>query len=85
MRLVANLSFVKIEAHNCIASGLCGEGMEIDGDLDAVAEACIDNHGEIMRHGSPEMQTASQLLLYALAQEILRREQTVTAANDDQP
>jgi hypothetical protein len=41
--------------------------------FDALAQACIANHEEIMRFGSPEMQAASRLLLFALAEEIRRR------------
>ncbi|MDE4909956.1 hypothetical protein PQI07_04470 [Methylobacterium sp. 092160098-2] len=52
-------------------------------DFEAMAEACISIHEEILRHGSPEMQTASRMLLYALAAEINRREQLVVVANDD--
>jgi hypothetical protein len=51
--------------------------------FDAVAEACIANHEAIMRHGSPEMQTASRMLLYALAVEIQRREKSEAGRVDD--
>lgn len=54
-------------------------------EFDEMAQACIDNHDEVMRHGSSEMQTASRMLLHALAEEIRRREQGDTAANDDRP
>lgn len=53
-------------------------------EFDVMADACIENHDAIMRHGSPEMQTASRMLLYALAEEIRRRELFATAANDDE-
>ena len=59
--------------------------MVADGDFDTVAQTCIDNHEAVMQHGSPEMQAASRMLLYALAEEIIRREQADTAANDDEP
>lgn len=59
--------------------------MASDDGFDAMAEACIELHEEVMRHGSPTMQTASRLLLHALAEEIRRREQAAAAANDDQP
>jgi hypothetical protein len=58
--------------------------MEPPNDFEAMAEVCISNHDEIARHGSPEMQTASRALLYALAAEIQRREQAMSAANDDE-
>jgi hypothetical protein len=47
--------------------------MDAPGEFDAVADACIANHEEIVQHGSSEMQTASRILLYALAEEIRRR------------
>ncbi|MGE8126045.1 hypothetical protein ACQKQD_03620 [Methylobacterium sp. NPDC080182] len=53
-------------------------------DFEAMAEACISNHEEILRHGSQEMQTASRMLLYALVEEIHRREQAIAAVNDDE-
>ncbi|GAN52324.1 hypothetical protein ME121_6456 [Methylobacterium sp. ME121] len=52
-------------------------------DFEAMAEACISIHEEIARHGSAEMQTASRMLLFALAAEIRRREKATSAANDD--
>jgi hypothetical protein len=52
-------------------------------DFEAMAEACIANHDEVVRYGSPEMQAASRALLYALAAEIRRREQMLNPANDD--
>lgn len=52
--------------------------------FEAMAQACIDNHEDVVRYGSPEMQAASRALLYALAAEILRREQAMSAANDDE-
>ena len=58
--------------------------MEAPDRFDEMAQACITNHDQIMRHGSSEMQTASQILLYALAQEIALRERRVPAANDDE-
>ena len=58
--------------------------MEASGEFDAMAQACIDNHQAIVRHGSPEMQTASRMLLYALAEEIARRERATGATNDDE-
>ncbi|MBE7198301.1 MAG: hypothetical protein INR70_10920 [Parafilimonas terrae] len=39
----------------------------------APAQACIANHEEILRHGSPERRMASRRLLYALADAIRRR------------
>lgn len=51
--------------------------------FDAMAQACIANHEEIMRHGSSEMQTAARMLLYALAVEIQRREEARAVAADD--
>ena len=42
--------------------------------FDTMAHGCIANYEEIMRHGSPEMQTASRMPLYALAVEIQQRE-----------
>jgi hypothetical protein len=41
--------------------------------FDAMAQACIENHAAVMKYGTPEMQTASRLLLYALAEELRRR------------
>ena len=58
--------------------------MEAPDRFEEMAQACITNHDEIMRHGSPEMQTASQMLLFALAREIGRRERPDNAANDDE-
>ena len=58
--------------------------MEAPDRFDEMAQACITNHDEIMQHGSPEMRTVSQMLLFALAQEIARRERPATAANDDE-
>jgi hypothetical protein len=60
------------------------ELVEPPNDFEAMAEVCIANHEEIVRHGSPEMQAASRALLYALAAEIQRREQAMSAANDDE-
>lgn len=57
--------------------------VELPSDFEAMAEVCIINHEEIVRHGSPEMQAASRALLYALAAEIQRREQAMSAANDE--
>ena len=58
--------------------------MEAPDEFDAVAEACIANHADIMRYGSPEMQTASQMLLYALAAEVQKRAADARElANDD--
>ncbi|KST57283.1 hypothetical protein AO398_25370 [Methylobacterium sp. GXS13] len=51
--------------------------------FDAMAGACIDNHEAIMRHGSPEMQTASRMLLYALAEEVRRRSDGMIAGDED--
>lgn len=48
--------------------------MDAGDEFDAVVQACIENHKAIMLHGSSEMQTASRMLLYALAAEIQRRE-----------
>ncbi|MCJ2098917.1 hypothetical protein [Methylobacterium sp. E-046] len=59
--------------------------MEAPEGFDDMAQHCIDNHDDVMRHGSSEMQTASRMLLYALAEEIRRREQADPAANDDEP
>lgn len=55
---------------------------EADG-FDAMAQACIANHEEILRYGSPEMQTASRMLLYALADAIQRRASTVISSSHD--
>ena len=49
-----------------------------------MAELCIANHEAIERLGSCDMQIASRMLLYALAEEICRREQVTAAANDDE-
>ena len=54
--------------------------MASDG-FEALAEACIANHAEVMQHGSTEMQTASRMLLYALADEIRRREAARVASD----
>lgn len=51
--------------------------------FDMMAQACIANHEEIMRHGSSEMQTASRMLLYALAVEIQRREEASAVSSED--
>lgn len=53
--------------------------------FEAVAEGCIANHAGIVRHGSPEMQTASRMLLYALAAEILRRSRNPVTEDEVQP
>ena len=58
--------------------------MSDEEEFDAMASACIENHASVMQHGSPEMQMASQMLLYALAEETRRRERTVIPANDDE-
>jgi hypothetical protein len=58
--------------------------VEPPNDFASMAEVCIANHEEIVRHGSPEMQVASRALLYALAAEIQRREQALRPANDDE-
>ena len=49
----------------------------------AMVEACIANHEEIMRYGSAEMQTASRMLLFALAAEIKRKSRDIAQASDD--
>lgn len=51
--------------------------------FDAMAQACIANHEEIMRHGSPEMRTVARMLLYALAVEIRRREEAQAIEAED--
>ena len=51
--------------------------------FEAMAELCIANHEAIERLGSCDMQIASRMLLYALAEEIRRRDQIPGAANDD--
>lgn len=51
--------------------------------FDAMAQGCIANHEEIMRHGSSEMQWASRLLLHALAVEIQRREEARAVSSED--
>ena len=51
--------------------------------FDTMAQGCIANHKEVMRHGSPEMQTASRMLLYALAVEIQRREEAQALSSED--
>ncbi|MET3409309.1 hypothetical protein SAMN02799625_05923 [Methylobacterium sp. UNC300MFChir4.1] len=53
-------------------------------DFEAMAQACIANYEKILRYGPPEMQTASRMLLYALVEEIHRREQAMAAVNDDE-
>jgi hypothetical protein len=45
-----------------------------DDAFDALVQACLDNHEEIMRLGSLEMQAASRILLFALGKEIRCRE-----------
>ncbi|MDE3746046.1 hypothetical protein [Methylobacterium radiotolerans] len=58
--------------------------METPDEFEAVAELCIASHEAVMRLGSPEMQTASRMLLYALAEEIRRRAgDEVAPASDD--
>ncbi|MCJ2098429.1 hypothetical protein MKK69_03445 [Methylobacterium sp. J-026] len=58
--------------------------MNAPNEFEAMIEACIANHAEIMQHGSSEMKTASRLLLYALGEEVRRRGRGATvAANDD--
>ena len=49
--------------------------MEARDGFEAMAEACIANHEAIVRHGSREMQMASRMLLYALAETIRQREE----------
>ena len=51
--------------------------------FDTMAQSCIANHEDIMRHGSPEMQTAARMLLYALAVEIQRREEAQAREAED--
>jgi hypothetical protein len=58
--------------------------MAVRDEFEVLAEACLSNHEEILRYGSLEMQTASRMLLYALAAEILKREQAKVPANDDE-
>lgn len=62
---------------------LAGCAMDARDEFGAMADACIANHEEIMRSGSPEMQAASRLLLYALAKEILRRTRNGTKSPED--
>ena len=58
--------------------------MEALDEFAAMAQACIDNHDDIMLYGSPEMQIASRMLLYALAAEVQRRAADAReVANDD--
>lgn len=54
-------------------------------EFEALADACISNHAAILQHGSTEMQMASRMLLYALAQEIQRRkaDEAPQMASDD--
>ncbi|MCJ2121763.1 hypothetical protein [Methylobacterium sp. J-077] len=42
-------------------------------EFEAMAEACIANHEQVIRHGSIGMQAVSRILLYALGVEIARR------------
>jgi hypothetical protein len=49
-----------------------------------MADTCIANHEEILRYGSVEMQTASRMLLYALAVEIRRRESDAEGTADSE-
>ena len=58
--------------------------MDAPDEFDAMADACIANHDEIVRHGSPEMQAASRMLLHALAEEILRRSKKASATADNE-
>ncbi|MCJ2070477.1 hypothetical protein MKK75_17010 [Methylobacterium sp. J-030] len=53
-------------------------------EFEAMAQACIANHEKIMRHGSSEMQTASRMLLYALAVEIRRRDEAHAESTEDE-
>lgn len=52
--------------------------------FDAMAQACIDNHEAVMLHGSPEMRSASRMLLFTLAEEIQRRERGAAAETNDE-
>jgi hypothetical protein len=54
------------------------------GRFEAMADTCIANHEEILRYGSVEMQTASRMLLYALAVEIRRRESDAEGTADSE-
>ena len=47
--------------------------MSASDEFEAMVAACIANHEKITLHGSFEMQTASRMLLFALAKEIARR------------
>ncbi|MEE7462839.1 hypothetical protein MFUR16E_17070 [Methylobacterium fujisawaense] len=58
--------------------------MEAADAFDAMAQACIATHKQIMLYGSSEMQTASRILLLALVEEIRQREQAAAAAEDDE-
>jgi hypothetical protein len=51
--------------------------------FDAMAQGCIANHENITRHGSPEMQAASRMLLYARALEIRRCEKAQAMEAED--
>ena len=57
--------------------------MEAPDAFDALAEACIANYKAILEHGSSEMQSASRILLYVLAEEIRRREEQQAAPDTD--
>jgi hypothetical protein len=59
-----------------------GDETPPDADFDEMAKACITNHDAVMRHGSPEMQLASKLLLFSLGEELVRRDQVKQPAND---
>lgn len=55
-----------------------------EGDaFEAMAQACIAAHKEVMSFGSSEMKMASRMLLYALAVEIQRREEASAVSSED--
>lgn len=57
--------------------------MRASDDFAAMLEAGNVNYEEIARHGSLEMQTASRMLICALATEIPRQHPPLAAANGD--
>jgi hypothetical protein len=72
------------DIHSFRARSVSGGRMPSPDGFDAMANACIATHEQIARYGSPEMQVASRILLLALADEILRREQNEADTAEDQ-
>ncbi|MET3414884.1 hypothetical protein [Methylobacterium sp. 1030] len=58
--------------------------MDACDEFDAVTQTCIENHEAIILHGSSEMQTASRMLLYSLAAEIVRRRAGMLSETSDE-